>query len=376
MRVSEGPQSPSTSSVPDDSPAAQFGSLHAGPSRRRRRRMRWVTAGALVLALAAADVVYKEVTDRDVPTAMVQDTSCETEEMSVADMAQFNPGAASIRCESWDIGTGVTGYSWKAPDPRGVVLFQHGYTDYTQRWVQGANQMISHLLNEGFSVYGFDMWANGRSPGTQRGLTDVHQAIEDHLAARNKLEAEGLPIYMVGHSLGGLVTATSMTRDQDNIAGVALLAPAIKYDVGTAQRLLATTVGTLIPTVHFVGKDKEDYTILTADPAQQQAFADDPILSGIRMPWETAGDGARISHDNWSQYEDVNVPILAIHGTDDQSTDPTGSSDLIIEIGSDDKTLRFVEDGRHNLLDDAQPQRDETRDTLIQWLTERAPARS
>jgi alpha-beta hydrolase superfamily lysophospholipase len=96
-------------------------------------------------------------------------------------MSQFTPGAAPIRCQPWDIGTGVTGYVWHAPNARAVLLLQHGYAEHAQRFVKQYNGLIPHLLNMGVSVYAVDMWGHGHSPGP-RVLTDIGQAVEDHLA--------------------------------------------------------------------------------------------------------------------------------------------------------------------------------------------------
>ena len=63
------------------------------------------------------------------------------------------------------------------------------------------------------------MRADIRSPGL-RGATDMKRVIRHHLRARDALEFEGLPTFLFGHSLGGLITAASVARDYRGIAGV------------------------------------------------------------------------------------------------------------------------------------------------------------
>jgi alpha-beta hydrolase superfamily lysophospholipase len=46
---------------------------------------------------------------------------------------------APIHCQPWDIGTGVTGYVWRAPNPRAVLLVEHGWRDYAQRYVKQSS---------------------------------------------------------------------------------------------------------------------------------------------------------------------------------------------------------------------------------------------
>jgi len=281
-------------------------------------------------------------------------------------MSHFAPGASPIRCEPWDIGTGVTGYAWHAPEPRGAVLFQHGWGDYTQRHVRHASRLIPHLLNQGFSVFGFDMWGNGHSPG-KRGLVDVDEAVSDHLAARRKLGEQPLPVYLMGHSLGGLVAATSMIRDPDGISGVVLLAPALKYDVGPALRLLARVGGLLVPTLPV---PLEDGGATTRDEAALRRFESDPLMTTTGLSWRTAAGGATVSHRNWRSYHQVTVPVLAVHGTADGSTAPEGSSELIERLASADKELLVVDGGYHALLDDTGA--DDTLRRVLHWLDARA----
>src|SRR5262249_48677548 len=97
----------------------------SGSHTARWRRRVWLP----VVALAAAWSIYKVRHTRRLGTPMVADSSCQTDDCTVADLTPLRPGAAPIRCQPWDIGTGVTGYVWPAPTPRAVLLLQHGYAE-------------------------------------------------------------------------------------------------------------------------------------------------------------------------------------------------------------------------------------------------------
>lgn len=93
-----------------------------------------------------------------------------------------------------------------------------------------------------------------------------------------------------------------------------------------------------------------------------------------QMNWLTASGGATISHANFEQYPQVQVPVLAVHGTADGSTDPTGNSDLINAVSSPDKTFDAIEGGQHALLDETSDE--ETLGVVLDWLRARVPARA
>lgn len=113
--------------------------------------------------------------------------------------------------ETWDFGRGRAGYAWRSPAPRAKLLLAHGYGEYAERYLEHYHRLIPHLVALGFDVHAFDLEGHGR-PGGARGVADMHRAVADHIAARAALSEGGAPVFLFGHSLGGLVTAASVAR--------------------------------------------------------------------------------------------------------------------------------------------------------------------
>lgn len=272
-----------------------------------------------------------------------------------------------IPCENWETGTGMAGYKWIAPNERAILLYQHAFGDYTQRFVQDRSRFFPHLLQRGISVYGIDMPGSGRSPG-KRGATDPFVAIRHHLTARSLLANAGVPVFLAGHSLGGLVTATSLLHTQENVAGGVLIAPAIKYDLSRKMRLIAQLGGAVVPT-YKVPFRNGSVEALTRDPVEQQKLLNDPLLDAPGVTWTTARGVAILSSINWKKYPRITVPMLAVHGMDDRTTTPYGSEQFIATISSADRTVRLFDGGKHDPLDDYVG--DAMRDTIINWIGNR-----
>ena len=300
---------------------------------------------------------------------MRADDSCTADPTTTADMTPFDPDAAPIPCRPWDVGTGVTGYVWPAASPRAALLLTHGYGDYAQRSVQQNNQLIPHLLNLGVSVYAFDMWGSGRSPGP-RGATDGDQAVRDNLAARQIMAETGLPVFLLGHSYGGLITATSTLRDQSDLSGVILLAPDLLYDVGPFWHRVAQIGGFVWPTLN-PSLGLADDTEMTRDWDALQRMRQDPLMHLGSKHFVALSDFARISQQNWALYPQLRVPALVIHGDSDGLAKLKGSRNFIATIASEDKTLAVIDGGHHYLLDDLA--KDEVRELILMWLEERLP---
>ena len=250
-----------------------------------------------------------------------------------------------------------------------MLLLQHGFGEYAQRFVERHGALVPRLLQLGVSVHAFDLWGHGGSPG-RRGLTDVERCVEDHLVARRRLAAQPLPVFLLGHSLGGIVTATSVVRDARNVAGVILSSPAILVSTNALTRLFARLVSAVAPALPV---RRLPPTGISRIPEQVKAFSDDPLVYHGAMPARLAASILFASRDNWACYPAWEVPTLVLHGTSDTFTEPEGSRRFAETISSSDKTLHVVEGGYHELLNDIGAE--ETLGVVLDWLEVRLPAR-
>jgi alpha-beta hydrolase superfamily lysophospholipase len=328
-----------------------------------------------MLAIAAGLFIivwglYRIRDQRNVSGRISVDTGCESDSSTAADMSGLMPGTTSIRCEPWDIGTGVTGYVWRPPNPRAVVLLQTGWGDYAQRYVNYGSQLIPHLLSRGISVYAFDMWGSGRSPG-KRGATHIGQAVADHLAARRKLREQPLPVFILAHSVGGLVAATSVVKDQAGVQGVILLAPALDWGLGVFTRLLAHLGGFVAPSASVPGPAAVRQT---RDADAQRRFDSDPLVLHKSVTWVTVRTGVALSRENWTRYHELRIPVFVAHGSADRGPDPSGSQRFISLVGSRDTTLTIIPDGLHGMLDDTSGP--EVVQRIVDWLDKHLPPNS
>jgi len=263
----------------------------------------------------------------------------------------------------WQLPMDRQAYVWHAAHPRANLLLQHGYSEYAERFVQRYNQLIPRLLEHNISVYAFDMYGHGRSPGT-RGQLDVNKAVQDHLLARRALAGQPLPLYLFGHSLGGLVTASSVALQQEAVAGVILTSPAIPQH-NVLLRLLARALAAVAP-ASAAPLHPDDPSLLSRRPEVIEDATHDTMKYQGKLRNLVAATALRRNRANRRLYPAWKVPTLILHGTDDGVTDPRGSQVLFDAIASDDKTLHLVKGGFHELLNDTE--RDNTLQLILEWL--------
>ncbi|WP_083341937.1 alpha/beta hydrolase [Mycobacterium talmoniae] len=127
-----------------------------------------------------------------------------------------------------DDGTPLAWQVWD-PDnpPRASIVFLHGGAEYGRRYPR----LITALVSCGWAVVAPDLRGHGRSGGRRGGLKRFSDYLDDlalilDLARRR---GGGVPLFLVGYSLGGLISASySLTRVADGeLAGLVLIAPAL-----------------------------------------------------------------------------------------------------------------------------------------------------
>lgn len=174
-------------------------------------------------------------------------------------------------------GTPLRFRSWEATSPRGALLVVHGLGEHSGRYAALAERFTA----AGISVYAPDLRGHGLSGGRRGhvdGFGDYLSEVDRALAEARSLSG-GLPTVLFGHSMGGLVALRyAETRPETDLAGLALAAPQLSLaDPPPAWlRMAAVVLETILPSLPLSNRlDPED---LSNDPAEVQAYRDDPLV--------------------------------------------------------------------------------------------------
>ncbi|PNY80100.1 alpha/beta hydrolase [Deinococcus koreensis] len=275
-----------------------------------------------------------------------------------------------MHSQEWAVaGAPVRGYLWAADPARGAVLLSHGFGEYAGRYVERYHGLIPELVRSGLSVYAYDQRGHGASGG-RKAVVDMAHLVADHLKAREALRSQPGPLFLLGHSMGGLISAASVARDPRGVAGVILSSPALlvgEHEPAWIKRL-APIIARIAPGLTTTDLSTGSLSRLSDEVAAYEA--DETMYHG-KVPALTAASMLGLSGALWSDYPRWTVPTLVIHGTHDRITDHQGSVRFVDTIASADKTLVLEEGGFHELLND-EP-REKFRELLVDWLRERAP---
>lgn len=266
--------------------------------------------------------------------------------------------------ETSNLQSGVVLHTWRVKPLRAIIILQHGYGEHAERYIDGHCALIQQLGKHGFEVRAFDMWGHGRSPGV-RGSVNVEKAIRDHLELRHEAKKEKVPLFLFGHSLGAIVTAGSVIADPSLVDGVILTSPPFPGPVSTLVRWVLGVGATIVP--HWsLPMPRSPPSALSRRPELLQQAEADPLMVKRQIPFLLAASILRITQAIDQGLKDWHVPTLVMHGTADKSADPLGSEHFVKGIDSKDKTLRLLDSGLHELLNDSD--REDSLQQILAWL--------
>jgi alpha-beta hydrolase superfamily lysophospholipase len=257
---------------------------------------------------------------------------------------------------------------WPLPDNvvlRGVVLLVHGLGEHAGRY----DHIARRLNSWGFAVRGYDQYGHGESDGVRGALPVQTRLLDDLLdvmeSTRTRMQ-EGVPLILMGHSMGGLVTSCLLALRKVPVEGLVLSSPALDAGLSGFQKLLLATVPRVAPNLTLGNGLEVD--LLSHDPDVVEAYKRDPKvhsrISG-RLARFIAEAGPMVVEraHRWT------VPTLLMYAGADKLVNPRGSRAFAAAAPADVVTAHCFENLFHEIFNelDSEP----VFDTLKQWLDER-----
>jgi alpha-beta hydrolase superfamily lysophospholipase len=253
-----------------------------------------------------------------------------------------------------------------AGEPKAAIAMVHGFGEHAGRY--GAMQRA--FVDSGYAVGAADLRGHGRSPGA-RGHVDGwadYRADAAAIVGLARSLAPGRPVFLFGHSMGGLIVLDFALHRPDGLAGVIASGPAL-LQAGRRRPLLelaAVVLSRIVPRASTeVGIDPQG---ISSEPEEVAAYLADPLVHGrASMRW-----GAEILRTMTATRERAAgfpLPLLLMHGALDPINAPEGSQAFFEACGHPDRTLRTYPGCRHEIHHDVGRRRME-RD-LLRWLGER-----
>ncbi len=258
--------------------------------------------------------------------------------------------------------------SWQPEGaPRAVLVIVHGFNSHSGHYLWVGQQ----FANTGLAVYALDLRGRGLSEGDRFHVEQAQDYIDDvnTLVDSARAAHPGLPVFLLGHSAGGVISCVYTLDHQDKLTG--LICESFAHELPAPDIALAVLKGLshIIPQAHVLKLDNAGFS---RDPSVVEALNNDPLIADEVQPIGTVATMVRADERLKAEFSRITLPVLILHGTLDKVTKPSGSQHFYEQAGSTDKTLKLYEGHFHDLLNDID--KETVLADIQQWIDQRIPA--
>lgn len=253
----------------------------------------------------------------------------------------------------------------KVENPKATVLINHGFAEHLGRY-----DYVSDKLNQsGYNVYRYDLRGHGKT-GEKRGHIDSYREFIDDLKDMvNTIKSYGEEnIFMLGHSMGGLITFIYGLEFQDMLRGQIFSGAAVGElpAVKGAKSSLFKLANVFLKNMMIKNPVSDG---LCSDPQVVADYKEDPLVleeATMNFYVEFLIKASNYAMENIEMYS---YPCLITHGEKDSIVPKEIAEDLYKKISSADKEIKIYEGLYHEILNEKN--RDEIISDMVKWMDAR-----
>jgi alpha-beta hydrolase superfamily lysophospholipase len=260
-------------------------------------------------------------------------------------------------------GTRLYSRAYENERARGHILVVHGFGEHSGRY----EALIAHLLHKGYSITTYDQRGHGKSAGLYGHVDRFSQYEEDldFMVSTVRALNESKKLFIIGHSMGGLVVLRYLTKPGEAVTGAVLSAPlaAIASKVPAHKLLIAKLGATLFPRLRM--RNEINPAVLSRDVEIGRAYAADPLV-GKMVSTRWFAEAVKAMDELKKEASQITMPVLVMHGTADKLANVEATKNLFDTLASTDKRLKIYEGYFHELFNE--PEKQEIYERVADWL--------
>jgi len=248
-------------------------------------------------------------------------------------------------------------------EPRAVLFIVHGLAEHSGRY----GNVIDHFVPLGYAVYGIDHLGHGKSDGTRvyvERFDDYTNTLKVYVDMIHGWQPER-PIFLIGHSMGGLISGVYLLDHQAELAGTVLSGPAVKIPnhVTPAMLFVGKMLSALIPRFGLLALSADG---VSRDPLVVKAYVSDPLVHRGKATARLAAEMLKAMQTISGQAAKITLPIMIVQGSADRLVDPAGARMLYGAVSSVDKEIRIYDGLYHEVFNE--PEHEKVLRDIEIWL--------
>ncbi len=230
---------------------------------------------------------------------------------------------------------------------RGIIVIAHGLNSHSNYYQWTAEQFTA----QNYAVYAPDQQGRGQSEGERFYTDNIYDAVTDidYVVELAKKAEPNLPIFILGHSAGGVLACLYTLEHQEKLNGLICESFAFKVPAPDFALSVLKGVSHIAPHLHTIKLKNEDFS---RDPEAVAVMNNDPFIADESQPSKSMEQLVKADERLEKEFSKITLPVFILHGTDDKATKPSGSQFFYDNATSTNKTLKFYEGHYHDLLND------------------------
>lgn len=249
-----------------------------------------------------------------------------------------------------------------------VCIIAHGLGEHSARYEHVAHA----LVEKDMACFALDHRGHGRSGGKKGHILRFEEYENDletlHQEVRERFQ--DMPVFLIGHSMGGLISTCYAINRGQGLAGLILSSAALRVDVDEPAIKLA--IGRLFSKVlpSITMSNGLDPEFISHDPEVVQKYKDDPLVHDrVSARWFTEFQRA-ISKVHQMAHQ-INIPLLVMQSGDDKLVNPAGAREFHDRLTAEDTALQYWDEFYHEMFNEKEKQKPIS--FMIEWIEKRLP---
>jgi acylglycerol lipase len=246
---------------------------------------------------------------------------------------------------------------------KAVLLVVHGLGEHCGRYMN----VVNHFVPLGYAVYGLDHLGHGKSEGRREYVENFEDYTSTLKIFCNLVKGwqAGKPVFLLGHSMGGLITSYYLLDHQANFNGAVISAPLVKIDASISQATitLGKILSVLIPKAGVLALDANG---VSRDPEVVRVYVNDPLVFHGKTPARLAAELLKAMRRVTAEADKITLPFIVVQGGEDKLVDPAAAQMLYDKAGSQDKTIKIYKGLYHEVFNE--PERARVLKDIETWL--------
>jgi alpha-beta hydrolase superfamily lysophospholipase len=260
-------------------------------------------------------------------------------------------------------GTRLMRRAWLPSASRRALVVVHGFAEHSDRY----DRFGAWFAGRDCAVHAYDQRGHGRSEGPRCHVDDFGEFLDDlqRFVELVRREHPGLPLALVGHSMGGLVVSAFLAERKPDVVGAVVSGPALALGDGVPRwriRLARAARRALPRATLGSGIDPAG---LCRDPAVVRAYLDDPLIRR-RMTLALATELLDAVTRTAAAGAHVRVPMLLLHGEADPICPARGTRAFHAQLRGPGHRLRVYPKLRHEIFNE--PEQEQVFEDVLAWL--------